>query len=121
MYLIGNALEYRLKRRVAQTLGFSGGFPETGPEFTAYNRQVAHFNAISTGIQLRKLQEIRNQDLGLLANYSGIESRILLGASNEWMDVRSWNPEFRYRIRRFTKDRAFHFMNAATVILKIIK
>ncbi|MGZ3838361.1 MAG: hypothetical protein ACXVBI_07320, partial [Flavisolibacter sp.] len=37
------------------------------------------------------------------------------------MDVRSWNPEFRYRIRRFTKDKAFHFMNAATVILKIIK
>jgi hypothetical protein len=59
IYIIGYALELGLKRKVSQTLGFINGFPESIADFNSYADQITSFNAISTGVGLTQLREIK--------------------------------------------------------------
>ena len=42
VYLVGYAVEYQLKGRVAATLLSAGGWPQTPPEFNRFKRLQAH-------------------------------------------------------------------------------
>lgn len=42
VYLVGYAVEYRLKGRIAATLLSAGGWPQTPPEFNRFKRLQAH-------------------------------------------------------------------------------
>lgn len=43
---MGYALEYSFKSKIAKTLKFSRGFPDTKPDFNSYSREIASFNCI---------------------------------------------------------------------------
>ena len=117
VYLMGYALEFSLKRKISQTLGFINGFPEDKNELNSYGPQIIAFNAISTGLSLTKIKDIRNHDLNLLIKYSGAESRIVASYYSEWLTVKDWNPEDRYKIRKYRFSKAKDFMHSAKTIL----
>ena len=117
IYLMGYALELSLKRKISQTLGFVTGFPEDKNELNSYGPQMTAWNAISTGVSLTKIKEIKNHDLNLLIKYSGAESRIVASYYSNRLGVKDWNPEDRYKIRRYSKKNAKDFMNSAKKIL----
>jgi hypothetical protein len=120
IYLMGYALEFSFKRKVCQTLGFNNGFPESSSELNLYTLQIAQFNSISSTISLTQLRQIKNHDLNQLLIYSGAQTRIINSYLNEWLLVRNWSPENRYRIQRFTNEKTTSFMKASRLILKEI-
>lgn len=120
VYLIGYALEFSFKRKVSLTLGFTNGFPESPADFGGYAAQVVAFNAISSGIQLNRLKEIKNHDLNQLLVYSGAQVRITASYYDEWLIIKDWNPEDRYKIRKYSKEKAKEFITSAKVILSQI-
>jgi hypothetical protein len=121
VYLMGYALEMKLKRKLSLTLGFSNGFPESNGELNAYySAQLAAFNTISTGITLAQIRQIRNHKLRELIKFSGAEPRIVGSFFAEWALVCNWDPETRYLRQNWNLTRTTKFMNAAEVILKQI-
>ena len=120
IYLMGYALEFALKHKIAHTLAFASGFPESRSELNFYAPQIQTFNTISTGIPLTNIGQIKNHKLDLLLSYSGAESRIKSSYLNEWMIVREWNPENRYIIKRYSKDKVNEFLKAGEVIVNEI-
>jgi hypothetical protein len=121
VYMIGYALEFSLKRKLSNTLGFNSGFPETNGEMRHYyNTQLAAFNAIGTGITLNQINQIRNHKLIELLKFSGAEARIVASYFNEWSVVCNWDPEKRYVRQNWTVGKAADFMNSARIILKQI-
>ncbi|MCP9749519.1 hypothetical protein EGI32_11385 [Ferruginibacter sp. HRS2-29] len=120
IYLMGYALEFSFKRKIVNTLAFNRGFPETKSDFTFYNPQIAAFNAISTGIAITQLRQIKNHNLSDLIIFSGAETRIKSSFLIEWLTVQSWNPENRYKIKRYTSDQTNEFIRSAKVIIREI-
>ena len=120
IYLMGYALEFSFKRKVCQTLGFNNGFPESNSELNFYTPQIALFNSISTSISLTQLRQIKNHNLDQLLIYSGAQTRITNSYWHEWLIVRCWNPENRYRVQRFTDGKTVKFMQASRLILQEI-
>jgi hypothetical protein len=120
IYLMGYALEFELKRKVSLTLGFNNGFPEYSVDFAHYSAQVGAFNAISSGIQLTQLKQIRNHNLNELLKYSGAQGRITASYYDHWLIVKDWNPEDRYKIRKYSRDKAQKIINSFSIILKQI-
>jgi hypothetical protein len=120
IYLMGYALELSFKRKICQTLGFTGGFPEVIGEYRAYSSQISTFNAISTGIQLTQLREIKNHKLDKLIVYSGAEYRIKTLRLEEWHIISNWNPEDRYKIKRYSTSHTKDFIDASIIILNEI-
>lgn len=121
VYFMGYAIELSLKRKLSNTLGFNVGFPETNGEMRHYyNTQLAAFNAISTGITLSQINQIRNHKLVELLKFSGAEARIVASYFNDWMAVCNWDPEKRYVRQNWTLKKATDFMNSARIILKEI-
>ena len=117
IYLMGYALEFALKRKVSMTLGFNQGFPEINSDFTQYSNQISVFNTISSGIQLTQLRQIKNHDLNQLLTYSGAEARIIASHYNDWLVVKDWNPENRYKIKRYTSVKTKSFITSVKKIL----
>jgi hypothetical protein len=120
IYLMGYALEFSFKRKVCQTFGFNNGFPESRNELNFYSPQITLFNSISPAISLTQLRQIKNHDLDQLLIYSGAQTRIVNSYWQEWLTVRCWNPENRYRVQRFTNTKTVRFMHASRQILKEI-
>lgn len=120
VYMMGYALEFSFKRRLSRTLGFSNGFPETSVEMQQYAKQLAAFNAISTGVTLNQIRQIRNHRLTDLIKYSGAEARIVAYFNIEWLLVCCWNPDRRYVRQNWTAKKANDFIKAANIILKQI-
>ena len=120
IYLMGYALEFSFKRKVCQTLGFNNGFPESNSELNLYTPQITLFNSISTTISLTQLRQIKNHNLDQLLIYSGAQARITNSYWQEWLTVRCWNPENRYRVQRFKDSKTVKFMQASSIILKEI-
>lgn len=120
IYLIGYAIEMSLKRKICITLGFTSGFPESKAELNIYANQLAIFNFISRGDPLTQIRQIRNHDLNQLLFYSGAKQSVISNCLREWQIIENWNPEKRYRIQRFTNDKAACFMRAAKLVLKEI-
>ena len=114
---MGYALELGFKRKIVNTLGFINGFPESAADFNSYAPQIAAFNAISTGINLTQLRQIKNHDLNRLIVFSGAEPRIISHFHPEWFVVQSWNPENRYRLKRYRLNQVRDFVDSAKVIL----
>jgi hypothetical protein len=119
IYLIGYALEFSLKRKLSQTIGFNRGFPETGADFNTYATQIRIFTA-GTGVSLTQVRQIRNHDLNTLLTYSGVEALILGTYYEDWAVVQNWNPESRYDRRRISHDKSHELINSAKRILKQI-
>jgi hypothetical protein len=117
VYLMGYCLEFSLKRKIAQTLAFTYGFPETPIEFNTYASQISHFNTISTGLRLGNIKQIKHHKLYELIVFSGAQSRIFASYLNQWNIVQQWRPEDRYKIKRYTREKAKQFMKAAIDIL----
>lgn len=120
VYLMGYALEIGFKKKICHTLGFTNGFPDLAPDYKGYSTQIATFNAISTGIKLNNVRDIRNHNLNNLLILSGAEARIKTHYLNEWLIVQHWNPEDRYKIQKLSLDDANSFIQAAKKILKEI-
>lgn len=118
VYLMGYAVEFNLKRKIIRTMGFNKGFPETHIEFNSYSKQVMGFNSLSTGIQISNLRQLKNHNLGQLIDYTGVASRIMSKYSTEWFTVASWNPENRYKWKRYNESAFQLFMNSAEFIIR---
>lgn len=121
VYLMGYAIEYALKRSICQRLGFENGFPELKAEFGNYSSQVAVFNASNAGLQLTQLRQIKNHDLKELLGFSGIDENIIDQYHDDWVIVCEWNPEDRYKIRRYSINKCRIFLKSARIILNQIK
>jgi hypothetical protein len=119
IYLMGYALELSFKRKICQTLGFINGFPETITDFSFYAVQINSFT-MNTGRSLTHLKQIKNHDLNMLLTFSGVQSIISTSHSNDWLRVKDWNPESRYKREYITKLRSGKFIASAKVILKEI-
>lgn len=120
IYLAGYSIEFALKRKISQTLGFQHGFPETRNELAGYQNQINSFNAISSGISISSIKDIKNHNLENLLKYSGAELRVLSTHLSEWEVVKQWNPEKRYQIQRFSSNKVREFINSASAILKLL-
>ena len=120
VYLMGYALEFAFKKKISLTLGFNSGFPDTRNDYSLYANIVSTFITKSTGIQLSSLHDIRNHNLSKLLTYSGVESRIVRNYYSEWLVVKRWKPEDRYRVQRLGRNRSKEFLDAAFIILKQI-
>jgi hypothetical protein len=121
VYLMGYALEYALKRRICLHLGFSSGFPEFNNEFTRYNAQLVFYNSIRPGAPLNQLRQIKNHNLDDLLSFSGLQQKIHENYKKDWLEVCDWNPEDRYKIRRYSRAKCRRFIRAACVILNQLK
>ena len=121
VYLIGYAVELSLKRKICRTLGFNNGFPENSLEFDSYTSQIDSFNAISTGLTLNKLKQIKSHDLNMLVKFSGAEGRIINHLYSKWILIKDWNPEYRYKRTAYTIAKSKQYMRAAKEILKQIR
>lgn len=115
VYLAGYALEYSLKRKICDTLNFTNGFPEYKSEFNTY---AAALTTPTYVLPVAKLSEIKNHDLPKLLFYSGIQYSIITGFLNEWSAVASWNPEDRYKVHRYTSDKAIYFLRATKTLVR---
>lgn len=76
-YLCGYVVELGLKYRICKTLDWDGYF-ETNSEFKGYANFKTH-------------------DLDILLKLSGMETIIKSRILADWIIVRLWNPEKRYR------------------------
>ena len=121
IYLMGYALELGFKRKIVHTLGFVHGFPESPIDFNLYTSQIAAFNAISTGVTLNQLRQIKNHNLNQLIIFSGAESKIKSLFLADWHVVQGWNPEDRYKIKRFKRLQVSDFIRSVKVILREIR
>jgi hypothetical protein len=119
VYLMGYALELSFKRKICQTLGFSGGFPESPADFSIYAIQTNNFTA-NTGITLNQVRQIKNHDLSKLLIFSGVESTVLSSHYKDWLTVKDWTPEDRYKKQRITNAMAQEYISSAKQILKQI-
>jgi hypothetical protein len=120
IYLMGYALELSFKRKICLTFGFIHGFPETKIEYRSYAAQVSTYNAISTGVQLNKLDDIKSHSLNSLLTFSGAENRILNLCYDEWQMVKSWDPQSRYERHYISVGNAQRFIMSAKKIIKLI-
>ena len=116
VYLMGYALEFSFKRKVCQTIGFTLGFPESPSDFNSYTNEITRFTN-GTGIALTQVRQIKNHDLNSLVRFSGVEAIILNAYYEEWIRIKDWNPENRYRRQRFTNAMTREFIVSAKKIL----
>jgi hypothetical protein len=119
VYLMGYALELSFKRKICQTLGFMNGFPETTTDFSSYAVQINSF-IMNTGASLTQLRQIKNHDLNMLLLFSGTQSIIGTLYAKDWLRVKDWNPEMRYKRHYVSKVDAEKYLAAAKKILKEI-
>ena len=75
-YLSGYSIELTLKRKICNTLNWSG-FPSTNSEFANYKCLKTH-------------------DLNTLLTFTGLEKLIKENYLKEWLPITRWNPEIRY-------------------------
>jgi HEPN domain-containing protein len=117
VYLMGYAVEFALKRKICNTLGFFNGFPENKTDLSYY---ISHWNSIGTPspIPANQLNEIKNHNLERLLTYSGEALTIKATRLNEWETIVNWNPENRYVIRRVSKEKAEKFIKSAKKIIR---
>ena len=116
VYLMGYAIEYALKRKICFNLGFNLGFTEYNSVVEHYRAQLADFNAVNNGARLSQLRQIKNHKLDELLLFSGIEDKID-NHYKDWLVVQGWNPEDRYKIRRYSPEKCRNFMTSARTIL----
>jgi hypothetical protein len=116
IYIMGYAVEYSLKRKICNTLRFNIGFPESRQELSSYLNSFRVQGAIFIP-PFTDIKEIRNHNLNKLLTYSGAEPRIKAAFLDEWNTVSQWNPENRYRVQRFSKDKAEQFVQEAKAII----
>lgn len=120
VYLMGYALEYALKRRICVNLGFNDGFPEYNEEFINYKSQIAVFNAKNREMPLIQLRQIKNHNLNDLMLFSGMQEIINEDHYEDWQEVKDWNPEDRYKIRRYSKAKCRRFIRSGRAIINQI-
>lgn len=101
-------------------LGFNNGFPEYNNEFINYRSQIAAFNATNSGTPLIQLRQIKNHNLNDLMLFSGMQENINEDHYEDWQEVKDWNPEDRYKIRRYSKAKSRRFIKSARSILQQI-
>ncbi len=117
IYLMGYAVEYALKIKICNTLGFLYGFPEDKGELSSY---ISHWASIGTPtpIPANQIREIKNHDLEKLLTYSGAALTIKSSLLVEWEAIVDWNLENRYIIQRVSKAKAEKFIKSAKRIIK---
>jgi HEPN domain-containing protein len=104
LYIVGYAVEFALKAKIASSFFVDHGFPESGEEF---------------GI-LKNLQTHKLDDLLKLA---GCEQKVESKQKLSWMYVRQrWSPDIRYRrAGSANEDDAIKLIEAVEKILKVLK
>ncbi len=75
-YLCGYSIEIALKRKICQTLNWTG-FPSTNTEFKNYNKYKIH-------------------DLDVLLGFTGVEATLKATHLAEWSAFAIWDPQARY-------------------------
>jgi hypothetical protein len=115
VYLAGYALEYSLKHKITRTLGFTSGFPDQLQEYKTYLRILNGPGLMALPTDIR---EIRNHNLNKLLFYSGAELTIRTGYLAKWEIVTPWNPENRYKIHRYSRQKAQEFLHGVKVIIQ---
>lgn len=100
-YLCGYAVELQLKAAICQTLGWEG-FPSSSREFES-------------------VRSFRTHDLDVLLSLTGREAEVLKDYTNEWEEVRSWNPETRYSpVGVVNEAQASSMIRAAATLLRVL-
>ena len=99
IYTCGYAVELALKKKICETLKWSG-YPNTEKEFG-------------------KLKCLKIHHLDTLLHLSGVESQILevLGFAT-WSIIASWEPEMRYSPEQQTKENARLMLDAVESLLR---
>jgi hypothetical protein len=97
VYVVGYAVEYALKARIARTLGWKD-FPSTGGEF-------------------EDLRSLRVHKLPVLLKLSGREQTVKAKHSDDWNAVAAWDPEARYRPIGGASRRDAELMVAAVKVI----
>src|SRR5438093_12006365 len=79
VYIVGYAVELKLKARVAAALFAKSGFPETEAEF-------------------QSLRDLKTHDLPKLLSLTNRKARIQARSKSEWSYfLDNWSPQARYR------------------------
>lgn len=102
-YLVGYAIEYRLKARVATRLLGRGRWPESKEEFDLYRNLQSH-----------KLDQ--------LLRLSGREKKVKLKYQGKWSLITSnWGPDVRYkRVGAITKKTAIGILEAVERLMEVL-
>lgn len=118
VYIAGYAVEIALKYKVCLSLRFEQGFPETSSELSETLTRVNRYRENPLAIHL---QNIRTHNFESLRLLSGTDEQLTRVLADEWIRIRTWGPEIRYKKRRLLKNQAFQFLNAAEKIIKIMR
>lgn len=123
IYLGGYAIELALKYKICQMYKFYLGFPETSQEFIQYykNPKFSYNTRKKLLPVISKIKQIKSHNLPELLEYSGEETKVKEFCTDEWFNVFSWNPDFRYKIMTIKKEIAVINLSAVKTILKTIK
>lgn len=113
IYLMGYAIEIALKQRICLSLGFDG-FPESASELNEYIKAI---NNVRVPLPAN-IRQIKNHDLQLLLQFSGLETKILTEYPLKWFTLIEWNPASRYRKEKVYKKKVLEFINHSKKIIK---
>ena len=97
VYTCGYVVEIALKRKICETLRWSG-FPNSSKEFEQFKSFKTH-------------------DLNVLLHLSGAEERIREKMFQDWSKITFWDPEMRYVLRQ-TEEQARLLISAAERLLE---
>jgi hypothetical protein len=118
VYLMGYAIELALKKKISLTLGFNAGFPENRQEFNSYMNSLVLFHNPSIGTFPTQLKQIKCHELDDLLTFSGADMRVKNSTYKEWLCIKDWHPERRYRRHRISSKKGKGFVKAAKKVLK---
>lgn len=100
-YICGYAIELSLKARICKTLNWEG-FPSSNSEFRDY-------------------QSFKVHNLDVLLHLSGIEEGIKEKHMTDWSNVKTWNPESRYKtVSSVSKEQAEMMLNSVKELIRIL-
>jgi HEPN domain len=100
-YICGYAIELSLKAKICRTLHWQG-FPSSANEFRDY-------------------QSFKVHHLDVLLHLSGIEEDVKESHMNDWSNVKTWNPESRYKtVSSVSKEQAEMMLNSVKELMKVL-
>jgi HEPN domain-containing protein len=100
-YICGYAIELSLKAKICKTLNWQG-FPSSANEFRDY-------------------QSFKVHNLDVLLHLSGIEEDVKESHMNDWSNVKTWNPESRYKtVSSVSKEQAEMMLNSVKELMKVL-
>ncbi|MCW3107266.1 MAG: hypothetical protein JWQ09_1772 [Segetibacter sp.] len=117
-YLGGYSLELALKWKICHLHRLDEGYPESSSDLNLYKKRK--YKVTPTFKKAASIQPFKTHELTTLIELGGIELRLKKYHFDEWVSVRIWNPEFRYKYENPDPKDVQTFLRAVNTIVSDI-